>query len=210
MVYRIALSISLLAFPFGLRAQTADDYFHGGAQSYIQAEKEKARQEVFTGLQKFPTDPKLNGMAGLLKKQEEEKQKQQQQQQQDQQKDQSKEQQKQDSQSQKKDSEQKQDSSEQKQESKSEQEKKQQEAKQEQQKKEQQEKQEKEQQQAQQNSGKPEDKSEEKDGEKTYTVGQMTPEQAQQLLDTQKNEEKLLPLKPTGKPVDRSRPLRDW
>src|SRR5258706_7842394 len=97
MVYRIALSISLLAFPFGLRAQTADDYFHGGAQSYIQAEKEKAKQEVFTGLQKFPTDPKLNGMAGLLKKQEEEKQ-QQQQQQQDQ-KDQSKEQQKQDSQS---------------------------------------------------------------------------------------------------------------
>src|SRR6266478_1223345 len=152
MVYRIALSISLLAFPLGLGAQTADDYFHGGAQSYIQAEKEKARQEVFTGLQKFPTDPKLNGMAGLLKKQEEEKQKQQQQQEQ----------------------------------------------------------QEKEQQQAKQSSGKPDDKSDEKDREKTYAVGQMTPEQAQQLLDTQKNEEKLLPIKPTGKPVDRSRPLRDW
>src|SRR6266850_2684659 len=131
MVYRIALSISLLAFPFGLSAQTADDYFHGGAQSYIQAEKEKARQEVFTGLQKFPTDPKLNGMAGLLKKQEEEKQKQQQQQQQqDQKKDQSKDQQKQDSQSQKNDSDQKQDSSEQKEHAKSDEEKQHQEAKQ--------------------------------------------------------------------------------
>ncbi len=84
MVYRIALSISLMAIPLGLRAQTADDYFHGGAQSYIQAEKEKAKKEVFTGLQKFPDDPKLNGMAGLLKKQEEEKPKQQQQQQQQQ------------------------------------------------------------------------------------------------------------------------------
>src|SRR6266404_5517824 len=206
MVYKIALSISLMAFPFGLYAQTADDYFQGGAQSYIQAEKEKAKQEVFTGLQKFPTDPKLNGMAGLLKKQEEEKQKQEQQQQQQQdQKDQSKEQQKQDSQSQKND--QKQDSSEQKQQAKSDEEKKQQEAKQAQEKKDQQEK---DQQQAKQSSGKPDDKSDDKDGEKTYAVGQMTPEQAQQLLDTQKNEEKLLPVKPTGKPVDRSKPLRDW
>jgi hypothetical protein len=38
----------------------------------------------------------------------------------------------------------------------------------------------------------------------------MTPEQAQQLLDTQKGEEQMLPVKPTGKPVDRSRPIRDW
>src|SRR6266567_7052409 len=202
MVYRTALSISLIAFPFGLIAQTADDYFHGGAQSYIQAEKEKAKQEVFTGLKKFPTDPKLNGMAGLLKKQEEKKQKQQQQQQQDEQKDQSKDEQKQNSQSQKNDYDQKQDSSEQKQQPKSDEEKKQQEAKQAQEQKEQQEKEE---QQAKQSSGKPDDKSDEKDGEKTYAVGQMTPEQAQQLLDTQKNEEKLLPVRPTGKPVDRSK-----
>src|SRR6266568_4534298 len=149
MVYRTALSISLIAFPFGLIAQTADDYFHGGAQSYIQAEKEKAKQEVFTGLQKFPTDPKLNGMAGLLKKQEEEKQQQQQQQQ--------------DKQTQKNDSDQKQDPS--KQQPKSDEDKKQQEAQQAQEKKdqEQKEQQEKEQQQAKQSSGKPDDKSDEKD-----------------------------------------------
>src|SRR5258705_13926207 len=89
MVYRITLSLSLLAAPLCLKAQTADDYFHGGAQSYIHARKEKAQQEILTGLQKFPQDPKLNGLAALLKKQEEEqKQQQQQQQQQDQQKEQ--------------------------------------------------------------------------------------------------------------------------
>jgi hypothetical protein len=207
MVYRIALSISLIVAPLALSAQTADDYFHGGAQSYIHAEKEKAKQEVLTGLQKFPSDPKLNGMAVLLKKQEEE-QKQQQDQQKQQQEDQ-----KQSSQSKPDQSEQKQDSAEQKeQQAKNDQDKKQQEEKQAQEKKAQEQKgqQEKEQQQAKENSGKPDDKSEGKDGEKTYAIGQMTPEQAQQLLDTQKNEEKLLPVKPTGKPADRTRPIRDW
>jgi len=204
----------LIVAPLALSAQTADDYFHGGAQSYIHAEKEKAKQEVLTGLQKFPTDPKLNGMAVLLKKQEEEQkqQQQQQQQQQDQQK-QQKEDQKQNSQSQPDKSDQKQDSSEQKQQqAKNDQDKKQQEEKQAQEKKaqEQKEQQEKEQQQANQNSSKPDDKSEGKDGEKTYAIGQMTPEQAQQLLDTQKNEEKLIPIKPTLKPADRTRPIRDW
>ena len=38
----------------------------------------------------------------------------------------------------------------------------------------------------------------------------MTPEQAQQLLDAQKGEEKMLPPKATGKPADRSRPIKDW
>ena len=33
---------------------------------------------------------------------------------------------------------------------------------------------------------------------------------AQQLLDAQKGDEKMLPLKPTGKPQDRNRPTKDW
>ena len=41
-------------------------------------------------------------------------------------------------------------------------------------------------------------------------VGTMTPEQARQLLDAQKGEEKMLPIKPEGKPVDRSKPFKDW
>jgi hypothetical protein len=38
----------------------------------------------------------------------------------------------------------------------------------------------------------------------------MTPQQAKQLLDTQKGEEQMLPVQPTGKPADRSRPIKDW
>ena len=43
-----------------------------------------------------------------------------------------------------------------------------------------------------------------------YAEGQMTPEQARQLLDAQKGDEKMLPPAREGKPADRSKPLRDW
>jgi len=67
-------------------------------------------------------------------------------------------------------------------------------------------------QQAQQQTGQPKDKSDEKEQEAaaSQAAGQMTPEQAQQLLDTQKGEEQMLPIKPTGKPADRTRPIKDW
>ena len=210
MVYRITLSLSLLAAPLCLKAQTADDYFHGGAQSYIHAQTEKAQQEIMTGLQKFPQDPKLNGLAALLKKKEEEQkqQQQQQQQQQDQQKDQKEDQKKKEQQQQQDKQDQKQDSSEPKQDQAKSDDQKQQQAKQDQQQKEQQKKEEQ-QQQANQSADKPDEKSGDTNTQ-AYAIGQMTPEQAQQLLDTQKNAEKLLPVKPTGKPVDRSRPIKDW
>jgi len=38
----------------------------------------------------------------------------------------------------------------------------------------------------------------------------MTAEQAQQLLDEQKGEERMLPIKPEGRPTDRTRPIKDW
>lgn len=44
----------------------------------------------------------------------------------------------------------------------------------------------------------------------TYAVGQMTPQQAQQLLDAQKNEEMLLPVRPDGKPRESRGPVKDW
>jgi Ca-activated chloride channel family protein len=40
--------------------------------------------------------------------------------------------------------------------------------------------------------------------------GEMTKEEAQQLLDSQKGDEKMLPPNPKGKPSDRPKPLRDW
>jgi Ca-activated chloride channel family protein len=54
--------------------------------------------------------------------------------------------------------------------------------------------------------------SEDKDreSENAYAAGQMTPEQARQLLDAEKGEEMMLPVKPEGKPVDHSKPFRDW
>jgi Ca-activated chloride channel family protein len=67
------------------------------------------------------------------------------------------------------------------------------------------------QQQQQQSAGQPKQSQEEKQREAAaYAAGQMTPEQAQQLLDAQKGEEMMLPVKPEGKPVDRSRPIKDW
>jgi Ca-activated chloride channel family protein len=64
-------------------------------------------------------------------------------------------------------------------------------------------------QEAQQSSGKPGDK-DKQEGQQTYAVGQMTPQQAQQLLDAEKGHEMMLPVKPEGKPRDPSKPLKDW
>jgi Ca-activated chloride channel homolog len=41
-------------------------------------------------------------------------------------------------------------------------------------------------------------------------AGQMTPDQARQILDAQKGDEQMLVLKPEGKPQDQQRPLKDW
>jgi Ca-activated chloride channel family protein len=134
---------------------------------------------------------------------------QQQQQQNQQQQDQQKNDQQQQQQAQQKQSEQKKDSSQQAQQQKQEEEKQQQAAKQSQ---EQKDKQQQEQQQAQQSPEQPKEKGDEKEQEAAaaQVAGQMTPQQAQQLLDTQKDEEQMLPVQPTGKPVERNRPIKDW
>ncbi len=133
------------------------------------------------------------------------------QQQQDQQPQQSKKDQEQNSQAQQNKSEQKQDSSQPN--PQSQQKPEQQEQQQANQPREQKDKQPQDQQQPQPSAGQPKDESGEKKGEEpaaAHAAGQMTPEQAQQLLDAQKNEEMVLPSKPTGPPADRSRPIKDW
>jgi Ca-activated chloride channel family protein len=92
---------------------------------------------------------------------------------------------------------------------KEEEQKKQQAAKKDQQKKDDQEKQHQAKQ-AKQSKGNPDDKSDDQQQAAAAAAGQMTPEQAQQLLDTQKGEEQMLPSKPNAKPVDTSRPTKDW
>ncbi len=133
------------------------------------------------------------------------------QQQPDQQSQQSKKDQEQNSQAQQNKSEQKQDSSQPN--PQTQQKPEQQEQQQANQPREQKDQQSQDQQQPNPSAGQPKDESGQKKGEEpaaAYAAGQMTPEQAQQLLDAQKNEEMVLPAKPTGPPADRSRPIKDW
>jgi Ca-activated chloride channel family protein len=164
-------------------AQTADDFFHGGAVNYLSNNIPKALEVVTNGLAVYPNDVKLKKLEELLK--------QQQQQRQQQQKD---EQQKQDE---KKDQQSKQDQKDEqkKGEDKKEADKKEQEKKQDQQ-------------QAKQS----DDKSKEKDEDKQRQMAahSMTPQEAKQLLDAQKGDEKVLQFVPQGEPKRQGRTLKDW
>ncbi len=90
------LSLALLSLQVVAMADTAADYLHRGAQKYIFGEKEKAKTEITTGLEKFPADEPLQQMLALFREEEKKDQKPQDQEQQKDQKDeQKKEQQKQ-------------------------------------------------------------------------------------------------------------------
>jgi hypothetical protein len=192
-VFKKLINISLLLlFPICLSAQTAADYFHRGAQHYIWGEKQKAQVEVVTGLKLFPNDPQLQGLAGLLKKEEKPQQQQENQGQQGQQGEQQQQQQNQ--------PEQKQDRNQQQQ----------QQEQQQQQSPQNQMGQTNEQQQASQaQEAQPDQKKEEEQKDAAAAAaGQMTREQAERLLDSQKGHEKMLSLKQQGKPVTRK--IKDW
>jgi len=222
-----------------LKLQELSYYNHGntlfqlGAQNPDPTKKtetwKSALKDFESSLKLNPQDPDAKFNYEFVKKRLEEFQQQQQQQNKpDQNKQDQKDQQQQQNQ-QKQDSQKPQDQQKQSEQSKSEQNKDQQnqqaqQQKQEQEKQEQQkqqqaadkEKQQKEQQQAQQQTNQtppqPQDASEQKEQKEAEVgaAGQMTPEQARQLLDAQKSEEQLLPIKPKEKQVDRSRHFKDW
>lgn len=183
---RIPLSLSLLCLSLaGARAQTADDFFHGGAQSYLSNNIPGAMAVVTNGLQRFPKDQKLQKLYELLNQQQ-----QQQQNQQDKKDQNQKDEQKQD---QKKQDEQKQ---------------------QDQSKNDQQKKGEQKQQEKQKSGGdKSKEQSEQKKetGEpQQATAHAMTPEEAKQLLDAQKGDEQVLQFRPQAEPKNREKKLKDW
>lgn len=62
-------------------AQNAEDYFHDGAQTFINGNIESAIARVQQGLSQFPNDPKLNELLAKLEEEQEQQQQQQQQQQ---------------------------------------------------------------------------------------------------------------------------------
>jgi hypothetical protein len=89
----ISLSLLLLALATAARAQqlTAENYFNGGAQSYLSNSIPKALEIVTNGRALYPDDAKLKKLEELLKQQQQQQQQQNQQnQQQQKQQDQSK------------------------------------------------------------------------------------------------------------------------
>ena len=171
----------------------ADDFFHGGAMAYLSNNIPSALKEVTNGLAIYPNDEKLKKLEELLKQQQQQQQNQQQQNQQQQQNNQSKDDQKKD------------------QSSKQQDQKKNDQQKQEQQKKDAQEK--KDQKQAEQQQAKKSDeqkKPDEKDQGEAVAAGEMTPQEAKQLLDSQKNDELMMPASRKDKPPQQDRVIKDW
>ncbi|MEX2604876.1 MAG: hypothetical protein WD361_11760 [Gracilimonas sp.] len=86
----------LLLISIPVMAQSADEYFHNGAQYFINADLQEAIHQVQNGLNQYPNDPKLNALMQKLQEEQEKQQQnqdqQQNQEQQNQQQDQNQEQ----------------------------------------------------------------------------------------------------------------------
>lgn len=192
-----SLSLSLLLLTLlSAGAQNADEFFHGGAQHFLTNNIPGALEVVTNGLQRFPEDEKLKKLYELLNQQQQQQQQNQDQKQQDQ-----------DQQDEQKQDQQKQDDKKDQQ-SKNDQQKKDEEKKQQDAQKKEQEK--KDQQQAK-SGDKSKDKPEEKAGEPQQVAAhQMTPQEAKQLLDAQKDDEQVLIFQPQGEPKNRTKQLKDW
>jgi hypothetical protein len=216
-VYKqIIAAISLIIAPLSLTAQTAEDYFHRGAQFYVFGDKEKSKAEIVTGLGKYPTDPQLNQMASLLKKEEQEKQqnKGQQNKSDNDKQNQQKNSQDQQSQQDKSQSEQNQNSqaNNKQDEKKPDQDQKKENQNQSEAKKQKEEEEKKKETAQNQASGEQKDKSDEEAKREAamMAAGEMTPQQAQQLLDAEKDDEQVLRLAPPNKNTSQSRSFKNW
>jgi outer membrane biosynthesis protein TonB len=179
----LPLSLSLLILNlWGASAQNAEDFFHGGAQSYLSNNIPSALEVVTNGLQRFPDNEQLQKLYELLKQQQQQKQEQKEQEQNEEQK---QEQQQQDEQ---KNSEQPKDDQSQKPEQKKPEEQK-----------------------SGGDQSKPQPEEKEQSGEPQQATPQaMTPQEAKQLLDAQKDDEQVLIFQPQAEPKNRTRPLKDW
>src|SRR4051794_12464266 len=83
MKLRLLISISLFALVMQkVCAQSADEFFHTGAQAYLTNNTTIAKEQVDKGLKLFPDDLKLKKLDELLKQQQQQQNQQQQNQQQ--------------------------------------------------------------------------------------------------------------------------------
>ena len=172
-------------------AQSADDFFHGGAQFYLSNNIASAKEEVDTGLKFYPGDTKLKKLDELLKQQSQQQSQKNQQSQQNSEQNQ-KQQQQQFGQNQ---SQQQSQQNQPAQNQSGQQNDKQQE-----------------QQQQEKSAGKQSD--EKRDGQigqsQALKAQEMSPEEAQRLLDAQKGDEQFLQLKPKNPPESPNKPIKDW
>ena len=191
----IILSLTLLTLQAAC-AQSADDFFNSGAQFYISNNIAQAKESVTNGLKLYPGDTKLKKLDELLKQQS---------QQQSQQNQQSQSQQNQKQQQQQSGQNQSQQQSQQKQQQPQNQQAQNQSSQQN-------DKQQQEQQQQAKSAGKQSDgKQDGQTGQAQAVAAQeMSPEQAQRLLDAQKGNEQFLQLKPKNPPESQNRPIKDW
>jgi outer membrane biosynthesis protein TonB len=192
---RFRLSLNLLIVSLlSAHAQHADEFFHGGAQHFLTNNIPGALEVVTNGLQRFPEDEKLKKLYELLNQQQQQQQNQDQDKPDEKNQDQKQAQQKQDenkdqqstSDQQKKDDQKKQPDAQKK-------------------------AQEKKDQQQSKSGDKSKDKPEEKPGEQQQVAAhQMTPQEAKQLLDAQKDDEQVLLFQPQGEPKNQTKRLKDW
>src|SRR5258707_607405 len=83
MKLRLLISISLFVLVTQkLCAQSADEFFHTGAQAYLTNNTTTAKEQVDKGLKLYPDDIKLKKLDELLKQQQQQQNQQQQKQQQ--------------------------------------------------------------------------------------------------------------------------------
>jgi Ca-activated chloride channel homolog len=212
MRFLLPISVSLLLAWQAARAQTADDFFNGGAQLYISNNVPSALEKVENGLKIYPDDGKLKKLEELLKQQQQQ-QSQNNQSQQDQQNQQNQSQQQQsqpNSNSQKNQQSQNQPQRQSSQKNLQDQPKaSEQRQNQSGEKKDASEKQSEQ----QKSSGEKKDadrQDQQNAGGQPVASGQMTPEEAKRLLDAQKGDEQILQLQPKGKTQDASHPVKDW
>ena len=195
----LPISASLLLVWQTVCAQSADDYFNGGAHAYITNDIPEALKSVETGLKQYPDDVKLKKLYELLKQQSQPQQQQNQNQQSQQNQSQQKQSEKNQQNQQNQLNQQNQQPSQQNQSAQN----------QSGQQNPQPQQQPQPPQAGKENQGGEKPQNQNEEGQ-PMVAGQMSPEAAKRLLDAQKGDEQFLQLKPQGKPQDNRRPLKDW
>ena len=163
-------------------AQTPADFFHMGATNFCRTNLVQARKDVTNGLALYPNNPWLTNLWELLNRKEQQQQQQNKDKDQDSKDQQSKDQQPRDQQ-------------------------KQDQEKQEQQKQEKQKQEEQKKKEEEQRKKEDDEKDADQQGAKMF---RMTPQQAMQLLDMLKSDEKNMPFRPILRTNRNQRVFKDW